>query len=29
VALVVGGPEKDIALIGLIGRMRFDVESFG
>jgi transglutaminase-like putative cysteine protease len=29
VALVVGGPEKDIALIGVIGRMRFDVESFG
>ena len=29
VALVAGGPDKDIALIGLIGRIRFDVESFG
>jgi hypothetical protein len=29
VALVVGGPEKEIALIGVLGRMRFEVESFG
>jgi len=29
VALVVGGPEKDIALVGVIGRLRFEVESFG
>lgn len=29
VALVEGGPDKDIALIGVIGRIRFEVESFG
>jgi transglutaminase-like putative cysteine protease len=29
VALVEGGPDKDIALIGMLGRIRFEVESFG
>jgi hypothetical protein len=29
VAFVEGGPDKDIALIGAIGRIRFEVESFG
>ncbi len=29
VALVEGGPDKDIALVGVIGRIRFEVESFG
>jgi len=29
VALVEGGPDKDIALIGMLGRIHFEVESFG
>lgn len=29
VALIEGGPEKDIALLGVIGRIRFEVGSFG
>ena len=29
VALVEGGPDKDLALIGMLGRIRFEVESSG